>query len=95
MAAVLGVNLCKTEHLRISKRTTELLLHLVKVLYLLGRQCKTFLLVVLLEVLNVLNGLRLDVNGKDVLVKSVIETLQHWVCSLHVVDGRSVVGLEF
>ncbi len=89
MAAVLGVNLCEAENLGVSERTAQLSLHLVKVLYLLGRKGKSLLLVVFLKILHVLDGLGLDVNGEDVLVQAVVHALQHRVVvGVHGVYGE-------
>ena len=51
----------------------------MQVFYLLGTEGQTFLLVVFLQVLNVLDGFRLDVDGEDALVQTVVHTLQHLV----------------
>ena len=45
----------------------------------LRTQCQTFRLVVFLQILHVLDRLRLDVHGEDALVQSFIHTLQHRV----------------
>ena len=75
MAAVLGVNLGEAEDLAVCQRTAVLLLQSVQVFYLLGTEGQTFLLVVFLQVLNVLDGFRLDVDGEDALVQTVVHTL--------------------
>ena len=79
MTAVLRVNLCKTENLRIGKRTTILFLQAVKIFNLLWAKSQTFLLIILLQIIHILNGLGLDVNSKNVLVQAIIHTLQHLV----------------
>ena len=79
VAAVLRVDLREAENLRVGQRAAELFLNLVQILYFLGRQRQTFLLVVFLKVVNVLDRLRLVVDGEDILVESVVHSLQHWV----------------
>ena len=79
VAAVLRVNLGEAEDLRVSQRATVLLLQSVQVLYLLGREGQTFLFVIFLQVFHVLDGLGLDVDGEDALVKPVVHALQHLV----------------
>ena len=61
----------------------------MKIFYLLRRQRKSFLFVILLKVLDVLYGLRLYVYGEDVLVQTVVHTLQHRVVlGVLVVNGE-------
>ena len=79
VAAVFGVNLGEAEYLRVGQRPSQLLLHVVKVVYFLGRKGEAFLLVVLLKVVNVLDWLRLMVHCKHLLVKPFIHALQHRV----------------
>ena len=79
MAAVLGVDLGKAEYLGVGQRTAVLFLYLVQVGYLLGRQRQAFLLVVFLQIVHVLDGLRLYVDGEDVLCQTVVHALQHGV----------------
>ena len=79
VAAVLRVNLGEAEYLGVGQRPSQLLLYLVKVLYFLGRQGQTFLLVVLLKVVNVLNRLGLVVDGEHRLIQSFVHALQHGV----------------
>ena len=79
MTAVLRVDLCEAEDLRISQRTAVLLLQSVQVFDLLRAQGQTFLLVVFLQIVHVLDGLRLDVDGEDALVEAVVHALQHRV----------------
>ena len=79
MAAVLGVNLGKTENLRISQWATVLFLNLVQIFNLLGRQCQTLLLVVFLQVINEFDRLWLNVNRENVLIQTIVHTLQHGV----------------
>ena len=79
VTAMLRVDLCKAENLWVSQRTTILLLQTVQILYLLWAQGKAFLLVIFLQIIHILNGLRLDVDSKDVLIQSIIHALQHLV----------------
>ena len=79
VAAVLGVDLGKTEDLAVGERTAVLLLQLVEISHLVLAESKTFLLVVLLEVIHVLDGFRLVVDGEHLLVDAVVHTLQHRV----------------
>ena len=76
---MLGVNLGKPEDLGIGQRTTILFLYLMEILYLLGRKGKSFLLVVLFQVVYVLDGLWLDVDSENILVQPFVHTLQHGV----------------
>ena len=75
MTTVLGIDLGETEDLRVCQWTTVLLLQSVQVFNLLRTQGQTFLLIVFLQVVYILDGLRLDVNRKDVLVEAIIHTL--------------------
>ena len=54
-------------------------LHSVQVFYLGRREGQSFLLVISLEVFYVEDGGRLDVDGEDALVQSVIHALEHRV----------------
>ena len=71
--------MCKAEYFAVCKRASQLFLDVVKIIYLLWRQRQSFLFVILLKVLDVLYGLRLYVYGEDVLVQTVVHTLQHRV----------------
>ena len=51
----------------------------MEIFNLLGRESKSFLLVILFEVVNMLYGLWLMLHGEDVLVDAVVHTLQHRV----------------
>ena len=93
MAAVLGIDLCEAEDLGVCQLAAQLLLHLVQVFYFLGRQGQAFLFVIALEVLDIDDRGRGDVDGEDVLVQSVVAALQHGVeCALDscifVLDGE-------
>ena len=79
MTAVLRVNLGKTENLGVCQRTTVLLFNLMQVFNLLRTKSKTFLLVVFFQIVYVLDRLWLDVHREDVLVQTVVHTLQHGV----------------
>ena len=75
MTAVLGVDLGKTENLGVCQRTTVLFLNLMEVLYLLRREGESFLLVILFQIVHILDGLRLDIDGENLLIQSVVHTL--------------------
>ena len=79
VAAVFGINLCKTEYLGIGQRTAILLFYLVQVLYLFRRECQTFLFVIFLQIVHILDRLRLDIDGEDILIQSVVHALKHGV----------------
>ena len=79
MAAVLRVDLCETEDLRIGQWTTVFLLQSVQILDFLWAQSQTFLLVIFLQIVHILDRLGFDVDGKNVLVQSSVHTLQHLV----------------
>ena len=86
--AVLAVYLCEAEDLAVGELTAELCLHLPQVLYLLGRQGESLLLVVLLQIVDVDDGLGLAVDGEDVLVEAVVEALEHGVSLPHPLQRR-------
>ena len=79
MTAVLGVDLGKTENLGVCQRTTVLFLNLMEVLNLLRREGESFLLVILFQIVHILDGLRLDIDGENLLIQPVVHTLQHGV----------------
>ena len=79
MTAVLRVNLCETENLRVSQRTTILLLQSMQIFNLLRAQSQTFLLVIFLQIIHILDGLWLDINREDFLIQSFIHALQHLI----------------
>ncbi len=79
MAAVLRVDLREAEDLAVRQRPFQLLLYLVQIVDLLGRERQTLLLVVFLQVLHMLDGLRLSHNGEDALVEAFIHALEHGV----------------
>ena len=79
MTAVLRVDLCEAEDLRVRQRASVLLLQSVQVFDLLRAQGQAFLLVVFLQIFHMLDGLRLDVDREDVLVEAVVHALQHGV----------------
>ena len=72
MTAVLRIDLAEAEHLRVGQRTAHALGYIVEIRDLLSAQRQTFLLVVLLEVLDIYNGIGLLVDGENVLVETVI-----------------------
>ena len=79
VAAMLRVNLGETKDFRVGQRTAVGLFYLVQILHFIGREGESFLLVVFLQILHALDGLGLDVNGKDALVEPFIHTLEHGV----------------
>ena len=79
MTAVLRVDLCEAEDLRVRQRAPVLLLQSMQVFYFLRAQGQSFLLVVFLQIFHMLDGLRLDVDRKDALVEAAVHTLQHRV----------------
>ena len=79
MTAVLGVDLGKSEDFGVGERPPVLLLYLVQILYLFGREGESFLLVVLLQVVHILDRLRLVVHGEDILIQPLVHALQHGV----------------
>ena len=89
VTTMLRVDLRKTKHLRVRQFSAQLTLHLVQIFDFLGRQSQTLLLVILLQVLNMQNGRRLDVHREDVLIQALIHTLQHRVVlSILAVNGK-------
>ena len=79
MAAVLGVDLRKTEDLTVGERSSVLFLNLMEVGYFLRTQGEALFLVVLLDIVHVFDGLGLMVNGEDRLVETVVHALEHAV----------------
>ncbi len=79
VAAVLAVDLCEAEDLAVGEWAPVLALQPVQVFYLLGREGQSLLLVIFLQVLHMLDGLRLYVHGEDALVQPVVLALQHLV----------------
>ena len=79
MTAVLRVDLCEAEHLRVGQATAQVLLHLFEIGHLLGREGKTLLLVILGQIVDVYNRSRLNVDEEELLVQSLVHALQHGV----------------
>ena len=79
VAAVLGVDLGEAEHLGVGEGTAQLGGHVVQIYYLFGRERQTLLLVESLQVVDLLDGLGLVVDGEDVLVEPFVHALQHGV----------------
>ena len=77
MAAVLRIDLCKTEYLGIGQRTAVLFLNLMQVVNFLWRKGQTLFLIELLQVFHLLDGSRLDVDREDILIQTVVHALQH------------------
>ena len=68
MTAMFRVNLSETEYFRIGQLPPQVLLHLKQIIHLLPAKCQTFLLIVLFQIVYENDRLRLNVNGKDILV---------------------------
>ena len=79
---MLRVDLGEAKYLRVRQRTAVLLLQSVQVFNLLGREGQTLLLVVLFQIVHILDGLRLDIDRKDVLIQTMIGALQHGVVGI-------------
>ena len=79
VTAVLGVYLCKTEHLTVGKRSAELLLHAVQIFHFGRRQSEPLTFVIFFKILNMLYWLRLMIHGEYRLVEPFIHALQHRV----------------
>ena len=79
VAAVLGVDLCKTKYLRVGQPTAHVLLHLFQVGDFLRAECQSLLLVVGFQVVDMLDGLRLNVHAEHLLRQAVVESLEHRV----------------
>ena len=77
MTAMLGIDLCETEHLRIRQLTPQLAFHLMQVFDFLWRKSQSFLFVIFFQILYIHDGSRLDINRKNILVQTLIHTLQH------------------
>ena len=77
MTTVLRIDLAEAEHLRVGQRTAHALGYIVEIRDLLSAQRQSLLLVVLLEVLDIYNGIGLLVDGENVLVEAVIKAAQH------------------
>ncbi len=93
MTAVLRVNLGKTKDFRVGQRTTVLLLQSVQIFNLLGTEGQTFLLVIFLQIVHILDGLGFDINCKDVLIQASVHALQHLVVfSILAVNGEVLLN---
>ena len=90
VAAVFAVDLCKAEHFAVGELAAQLLFHVVEVGNLFGAECQPFLLVIGFQVLDVLDGGRLDGRGEDVLVQTVVKPLQHGVVRCIRTIGREI-----
>ena len=76
---MLRVNLCETKHLRVRQLSAQLPLYLMQVLDFLRRECQTFLLIVLFQILDVENRSGLDIHREDVLIQTLVHALKHGV----------------
>ena len=91
MAAVLRVDLCKSEHLAVSQLAAQLTLNLVQVINLLLGESQTLLLVVRIQVINEQNRLRFDIDSKNLLVKTLVQALQHGVIFCIGISHREIL----
>ena len=51
----------------------------MEIFNLLRRESETFLFIVFLQIIHILDGFWFDVNCKDVLIETIVHTLQHLV----------------
>ena len=79
VSAMLRIDLREAENLRIGQFSAVFLLDFVQIGDFLRRQRESFLFVVRLQVVDVANRLRLDVNRENLLVETVVFALQHRV----------------
>ena len=79
VTAVFRVHLCKTVHFAVCQPSFQLLAYFVEVSYFFIAQCQSFLFIVGFDILDVNNWVRLFADREDVLVQTVIDTLQHRV----------------
>ena len=79
MTAMLRVDLCETEYLRVCQWSAILLFDIVQIFHLFWREGETFFLVKLLKVVNELDRFWSVFNCEDGLVQTLIHTLQHRV----------------
>ena len=80
MTAMLTINLCKAEYLRVCQWTAQLAFNLMQVFNFLCTERQTFLFVVCFQVCNFHYGLWLNVYKKKVLVQAIfVHTLEHGV----------------
>ena len=79
VAAVLRIDLGKAEHLGVSQFPAKLLLHLMEVVYLCRREGESFLFVIRLQVVDVADRGGLDVHRENLLIQTVVHSLQHGV----------------
>ena len=75
MTTMFRIDLGETEDLRVCERSAVLFLQTVQIFYLLRTERQPLLFVVFLQIVHILNGFRLDVDGEDILVQAVIHTL--------------------
>ena len=76
---MLGVNLGEAENLGVREPPPVLSLQTMQIVYLLRRECQSLLLIIGLQILHILDRLRLYVDCEDILMESFIHTLQHGI----------------
>ncbi|OPZ56427.1 MAG: hypothetical protein BWY89_01096 [Bacteroidetes bacterium ADurb.BinA012] len=91
MPAVLGVDLREPEYFTVCKFSSQVAAQVIKVFDLLSTQRKTFLFIVGSYVINLPYRFRLVVQGKDILVKSVINPLKHGIVIRIFIRGGNVL----
>ena len=79
MAAMFGIDLSESENFRVGQPASQILFNLLQIVHFLFRECQAFLFVVFFEVVDIYNGLGLDVYGEYILVEPMIHALQHRV----------------
>ena len=82
MPAMLGIHLRKPEHFAVGQVTFQFFAYFIEVAHLVGAQRKSFLLVVGRNIVDIHDRIRLPVDREQLLVKVVIDMLQHRVMSL-------------
>ncbi len=73
------IYLCKSIHFTVSQRSSHFFCNPVQVTNLIFTQCQTFLFVIRCNVFNIDNRIRLFIDGKNLLIQSIIQSLQHRV----------------
>ena len=79
MTAVLRVNLRETEHFRVGERTAKLCAEAFEIINLVGIQCKTFLNIVFLNIIDVNYRVGSLGYGENTLVETLVYSLKHFV----------------
>ena len=79
MSTVLGVHLRKSEYLRVSQRTSQLLRYIFQIVDFLLAERQTLCLIVGSDILDVLDFFWLQMNVKDLLIQFFIGFLKHGI----------------